>query len=296
LTVASRLLGDEALLDVASRAGDLITPDMLAADQTLDVLGGSAGTVLALLRLAEATGERRWVARAALAGERLLAAACPAASGGCAWRTMDRLRSGLSHGAAGIACALARLGAATGDERCLEAARRGVRFEAGLFDGRACNWNTVPPEERGPEDEMSSAWCYGAAGIGLTRLDMLSHPDIGLEKDELRQEVDAAVTGTLAADWRERDHICCGNFGRLELLWEGGRRLNRSAWQQEAMTKVDQLIQRASQEGHYQFLEEAPPEVWFSTLFLGEAGIGYQLLRLAAPDTLPSILMWNIVP
>ena len=49
--VISALLDDREMLSDAHRAAELITDDVIAADRQLDVLGGSAGAILGLLRL-----------------------------------------------------------------------------------------------------------------------------------------------------------------------------------------------------------------------------------------------------
>jgi lantibiotic modifying enzyme len=54
--------------------------------------------------------------------------------------------------------------------------------------------------------------------------------------------------------------------------------------------QLDQLA-RASQVGEYALQPQLPRRVADPTLFLGTAGIGYELLRLASPGTLPSVLL-----
>ena len=51
------LLQDDSILDDAHRCSELITDDLIAADRQLDVLGGSAGAILGLLRLHRQTGD-----------------------------------------------------------------------------------------------------------------------------------------------------------------------------------------------------------------------------------------------
>src|SRR5262249_4533065 len=72
LAVISRLLNDDDLLSDAHVAARLFTDDLIAADRQLDVIGGSAGAVLGLLRLYRDGASARVLARAEKCGEHLL--------------------------------------------------------------------------------------------------------------------------------------------------------------------------------------------------------------------------------
>ena len=72
LTVMSKSLGDDGLLADAHAASQLMTDDLIAADKRLDVIGGSAGAILCLLRLYRDTQADDVLARAVRCGEHLL--------------------------------------------------------------------------------------------------------------------------------------------------------------------------------------------------------------------------------
>jgi lantibiotic modifying enzyme len=63
----------------------------------------------------------------------------------------------------------------------------------------------------------------------------------------------------------------------------------RAAAEQQAA----EVVARAAQTGAYRLFANLPRQVWSPSLFVGTAGIGYQLLRLAHPETLPSVLLWE---
>jgi type 2 lantibiotic biosynthesis protein LanM len=73
LSVMSRLLNDDDLLDDACAAAELFTDDLIAADKHLDIMAGSAGGILGLLRLHRDSGAAGVLARATKCGEHLLA-------------------------------------------------------------------------------------------------------------------------------------------------------------------------------------------------------------------------------
>ena len=73
LTVMSKCLRDDDLLADAHAAAELFTDDLIAADKQLDVIGGSAGAILGLLRLYRDRQSGDVLRRATKCGEHLLA-------------------------------------------------------------------------------------------------------------------------------------------------------------------------------------------------------------------------------
>ncbi|EAU66483.1 type 2 lanthipeptide synthetase LanM, partial [Stigmatella aurantiaca] len=69
---SSALLGEPALLEDATRAAGLITPEGIEADAQFDVMSGVAGALLGLLALHQATGAVEALEKAKLCGEHLL--------------------------------------------------------------------------------------------------------------------------------------------------------------------------------------------------------------------------------
>jgi type 2 lantibiotic biosynthesis protein LanM len=296
LTLAATLTDEGSLLDAAAQAAGLIDPETLENDRIYDVMGGSAGAILALLTLSEATADHRWIQVARRAGERLLESSVAAKNGGRAWKTVaNKLRTGFSHGAAGIALALQRLSVLTGDASMDRLVKDALEFEAAHYLSSARNWACVATEDCGPgDDQLLTSWCYGAPGIGLARLALSSYNESHDVELLLTGDLTCAVEGTQRSDFSGFDHICCGNFGRIELLWEAGRRNRNADWSNAALTRADQLLRRAERDGRWHLLEELPAETHLPGLFLGEAGIGYQLLRLADPQRVPSVLMFAL--
>jgi type 2 lantibiotic biosynthesis protein LanM len=287
LVRSARLLDDDELLADALRAADLITPDLVAADEHLDVMSGSAGALLGLLAVHGETGERSVLERATLCGRLLLARRVVTGEGTRAWQTMgDRPLTGFSHGAAGIAYALLRLGAVTSDDAFVAAASEGIGYERSVFSSAVGNWPDLRPTALGREPTFVVRWCHGAAGIGLARLGGIEL----LDTDEVRQDVDAALAATHRCDGHDVDHLCCGNFGRIELLLQGGQKLRRPELNETATRMAAWSMARAGRVGAYR-LDGELGGAQSPSLFRGTAGIGYQLLRLAAPDTLPSALL-----
>ncbi len=287
LVHVSRLLDDPALLEDARRVADLITEDLIASDRVLDVVGGAAGALLSLLALHEARPDRRILEQAIACGGRLIEARTPTEAGLRAWVTDEGQRTtGFSHGTAGIAYALLRLYEHTRDARFFEAAEEAVAYEDTQYSPENRNW--VEFREPG-EPAYQWQWCHGAPGIGLARLGGLSV----LDTEQVREDIELAVQTTVEFGVRGVDHPCCGNLGRAELLLSAGRRLARPDLEEAARANAWRVVSRAERTGGFVLHSMLPKQVDNPGFFQGKAGIGYELLRMARPDLLPSVLLWE---
>lgn len=284
----ARLLGDADLADDAERASRLVSEEALKQDRALDVLGGSAGVILALLSLKRERPESDSLTRARAAAEHLLAQRVGSPS---AWPCSGGPPlTGYSHGAAGIAQALARLGAELGEATYLDAAAEGFAYERGLFSPAEANWPDLRPDVAldGKAAYMKT-WCHGAPGIGLARLAALAITSVR-DRAELRRELETALRTTLACGLGAVDNLCCGNLGRADILLLSGVRLGREDLVSAAGEIVHAVVHRARREGAYRLFQSFQSRVFNPGLFQGAAGIGYGLLRFVRP-ALPSVLL-----
>jgi len=284
LAVAARLLGDPSLRARAEALASRLTVERIAAETQTDVECGLAGTLLGLLSLpaAEATS-----LRARACGERLLALQVPT-SGGAAWPTADgRALAGFAHGAAGVAYALARLHALTGEPALAEAVHRAWQHERALYSASERNWPLV----RGGGGTLNIiAWCHGAPGLALAR----AMTPKALRDEPFADEIRTAVDTTARAPMGRFDHLCCGNLGRADILLTLGRRLRAPGLVVAAEATALRVAEQVQARGRlgvrtagFQWRVALPG------LFDGLSGIGYALLRAAAPAALPSVLAFE---
>jgi lantibiotic modifying enzyme len=283
------LLDEEALLVDARRAASLVTPARIAADRQFDVLGGAAGAILGLLTLYEATRDTVALERAAACGRHLLARRVPSVAGFRAWPTAgDRLLTGFSHGAAGIAYALLRLAAATGEYAFRDAAEEAVIYERSVYLPEKGNWPDLRDgAEKAREAPTAMGWCHGAPGIGLARVGGLCH----LDTPDVRRDIDAALAATERSGLHAEDHLCCGSLGRADFLLEAGLRLQRPDSVACAQAIGAAVAFRATERGCYAL--GAVDGSCVPGLFKGISGVGFQLLRLGCPERVPSVLLWQ---
>lgn len=107
------------------------------------------------------------------------------------------------------------------------------------------------------------------------------------------EDVAVAVETTKTCDGWDVDHLCCGHLGRIDVLLTAGQKLSRPELSQLARERAAWVVIRARRLGAYRLFANLPPRVFCPGLFQGVAGIGYELLRLANPEALPSVLLWE---
>ena len=294
LTQLGSLWQDEALLDEAMAYTEGLA-ELIAQDELLDWIAGSAGCAVSLLRLNEVRPDPRLIPLVRACGERLLEKAEPHGQG-LGWRMPlagDRALAGLSHGAAGIALALLHVAEATGEEKFRRAAEQGLAFERGLFVAERQNW---PDLRAGAAEGMDAstghfmqAWCHGAPGIGMARLAGLPFMD----DDQIRAEIDTTVRSTEHHGLGQNHCLCHGDVGNLQLPAMAGRALDREDWLGSAGRLAGGVLDSIQRDG---LLFGLPGNVETPGLMTGLAGVAYGLARLAAPERIPSILTLESVP
>jgi lantibiotic modifying enzyme len=129
-----------------------------------------------------------------------------------------------------------------------------------------------------------SAWCHGAPGIGMARLASLAH----LDDAEIRAEIDTALKTTLEKGFGGNHSLCHGDLGNLELLLQASLTLEDFPGQDRIDYLATVILDSIDRHG---WLCGIHLGVETPGLMTGLAGIGYQLLRLAASDRVPSVLL-----
>lgn len=288
------------------------------ADRSLDVIGGAAGAIPVLLRLAQLLDMPDAVISAHALGDQLLRTARRWPEG-WSWSPyvagQARDLTGYAHGAAGIGAGLLELWAASGLPAYRYAAEQAFAYEMHFVDPATGNWldlrnPTLGEAQRDPsslaalrsmlregqavpayQPHSIVAWCHGAPGITMTR---------ARASVLLRLPVYAAATARGARVTIERirrnsiqsaaqDYsLCHGSFGACEALLIAADALGEPDFAQVAADHIEEAVA-----GHRNGDAEWASGAWRGapdpSLMLGEAGIGHFLLRITDPAT-PSIL------
>jgi len=284
--------------------------------ETTEVLWGTAGIGFVLLSIGRHVMGDYALELAAQAGDWLLAVAHRTPDG-LRWdpgegpsREYPYLREiwfpNFAHGTAGIAAYLARLGAATSDQRYLDAARLAATWilTTCRTDGDTCAARHHEPSAhpgdigigpvRAPDDDApmyTMGWCHGPPGLGwfFRELHVATGEPIWAEW------VARTARGIRRSGIPERrepgfwDNVgrCCGSAGVTEYFLDLHQWRNDPGDLAFAVEIVDDLLQRAIVDddgmrwSNVEFRADPPDLPPETTFFQGASGIGSTLLRLA---------------
>jgi lantibiotic modifying enzyme len=134
-----------------------------------------------------------------------------------------------------------------------------------------------------------TGWCHGAPGIGLAR--MAGQRLANTEDTDTC--ITAAMKTTLEAPVSGRDHLCCGNTGRMDILLCHSIKKQDNTLKEIILSMAGQIIERAQRTGRFDLFPPGGEEMFNPGFFLGLSGIGYAFLRLACPAKFPSVLTFD---
>jgi hypothetical protein len=280
-------------------------------DSYMDIISGAAGVIPALIHIYE---ENKFDVALDLAfnlAEDLIDRAhlepC-----GWSWETMKRttIRNlcGFAHGSSGIGHSFIELYKITLNDYYLYCAEQAFSYDRQFFNDKINNWpdfryfelidytfyNRIDELKKALIDNKllsskvsyMSAWCHGAPGIGLSRLNAFEF----LKNDVYKQESVNACKGTInSLNQADNNYsLCHGIGGNCETLIIGSKILDDENYYNIALTKALEGIEQ------YENKDLSWPcgtsgGQQDPSLLLGEAGIGYFLLRLY-DDNIPSVL------
>ena len=289
LTHAATLWADATLLEAIEGLVPWIAP-LVECDEKNDIVSGNAGLLLAMLSLHCLDHKEESLSLALRCGERLLHRA-HRERGGLCWKGSSGIAlTGFSHGASGIAYALLRLGAVSGDARFTHAGKEALNFERSHFLPTSGNWADMRkldlhlPQADTGDRPLMCAWCNGASGIGLSRLLIRNL----IEDSELDDELEIALKTTLAKGFGKNHSLCHGDVGNLEFLSKAAEFDSFSHLKHHADCIANAILSSIDEHG---WICGVPNHFEALGLMTGITGIGYGLMRHTHPDMVPSILM-----
>ncbi|MFL5663567.1 MAG: type 2 lanthipeptide synthetase LanM family protein [Ktedonobacteraceae bacterium] len=304
LTHLAAIWNDPSLLQEAEELAQLIS-GWIEKDEMFDLVDGAAGCIACLLTLYAVAPSPEILLIAVQCGEHLLAHAHTMPEG-VGWKTklQDVPLAGFAHGVAGIAWSLLRLAEVSGQERFREIALQALAYERSLFSSQQRNWhdmrkrlavNTPEQQEQGapaqaPEVHYGMSWNHGAPGVALGRLISLPYLDDAFT----RAEIETALETTLANGFGychelvgPNHSLLHGDCGNLETVLLAAQTLRTPELHEHLQRLMAHLLESMHQRG---WVMGIPLNIETPGLLLGLAGIGYQCLRLAEPEGVPSIL------
>jgi len=288
----SEFLNDSSFVDDALELEKVITPSIISNDRNFDILSGSAGCILALLLLHKHTGQNGLPEKAIACGNHLVENLANDANGNSGWKTHGGLMlTGFSHGQAGIAFSLVKLYEATGNEKYREAAEKAIVYENSLFSPEHKNWPDLRhyTYQKNTGAQFMNSWCHGAPGIGIARMGVQPW----LNSPQTENDIQNALSTTGKTPVSGRDHLCCGNLGRIDIMLSAALKRKDDELLKTAYQQVQQVLNRKGVNGHFTLFSDPIEGFYNPGFFQGMSGIGYELIRLAYPEKLPSVLAFE---
>ncbi|WP_280771568.1 type 2 lanthipeptide synthetase LanM family protein [Salipaludibacillus daqingensis] len=260
--------------ELINRAEDhLETVDQVLSfeDHEPDFVSGLSGLVVCCLNAFEKTGRNKFKETAVRASI-LLAEKIERMT-----LTFENPGPGLAHGTAGYLWALSKSAVVTDDLTVARALTKLMTFEAGTIQE-----GTLPASYGGAKHDGGSRcfWCHGAPGIALATV-MRNERTPGTE--ERMEKLLAAVSeeGLLSSHC-----LCHGTLGNIDIMLSAAKQLSEDRWYVKALRMGHDVLAEKESRGWRSGLHRYAEMDGF---MLGQTGIGYGLMRLAAP-WIPSVL------
>lgn len=227
-------------------------------DQEFDLLGGTAGLLLAITQLYRQHGKYKVLKKIALSLGDYLAENRTNREGTVYWpskntRNVADVLKGFAHGLSGYLLVFYRLKHLFSTDRYDQIIQEVLKTEQRVMD----------------REHRTTSWCKGYVGLGISRMKMLEleeQPDVWAELETCKREV-------LDGLFRHNDYsLCHGLIGSLDFLLE----LNRKGWLDTREKKLlDDVINR-----FFQSFELDHFHPYKISLFTGLSGILYLIQRL----------------
>lgn len=266
-----------------------------------DLINGYAGTIVGLLIVHEKTKDNRILPVIEAYAEKLLDKASFGKYGVYWDRASTQIRGlcGFSHGTAGIGYAYLQLGYYFKNPAFYFLAEMAFAYENQFYNPKAKNW---PDFRKGFYDEDSlaefrtayekndrdhfmshgnmKAWCHGSPGIGLSRVSAAE-----LLGDKYLPDLKNAVQSTIDSLGYEMESstytLCHGVGGNSLLLFEAKDLLPELNYNELLENAADQAIKQFDTIGFYYSGLAMHRTSGGTSLFMGDAGVGYFMLALS---------------
>lgn len=273
-------LGDGALIAEAESILLSIPEAQLEGVVEPDVIAGLAGILSVMDAVYTLRPSISLLHKIAFVSERLIQRALTTSHGSLEWKLANgETLVGFAHGSAGIGAALCRAARRLKSASVEKAAIAALANERVYFNEEVGNW----PDMRNNElhNFAAPSWCHGATGIALS---YAFAPHIASTD---RSEAEARAFKLIRSEAEREDvvqSLCCGEAGFLDFLTV----CEKSPERQNLLTS---LLRRICLQRNHQYFATVASKVSLPGLFVGNAGLAYQLLRCVSPKSVSSILL-----
>lgn len=268
------ITGEKKYLDHAEKHFAAIKK-YLPQDENYDLLSGNAGAAIAALKLYQIKKECAEPAEeyltVAVEIEKNLWKHRQIMENGCGWKLscVERPLAGMAHGNSGFLMVYAALYQITGNREYLKKINALCDYENSLYSEEKENWLDL----RSPEDEkkVMNAWCHGAPGILLARLEL----EKIRENHDTEEDMKRASHSLFCGNEDGKICICHGLAGRILIMKKYLEQHKNPEFRKIYNQKIRELIFMMEQEDNLNASETRNP-----AFMNGISGVAYALLKI----------------
>jgi type 2 lantibiotic biosynthesis protein LanM len=271
LKTSAIILDDHATERFASDFLLSFDDKVIASDHRLDLLGGSAGLIVAASTFVERTPEL--IELIDKSAKHLMSQRVPTTLGPRMWLHAKDVPPliGLAHGSSGIALALMHAANITGNSEYADAVAESMQYEDMVFNHRLQGWPDFRlPKNSTGDHPVSGNWCNGSSGLGLARIATARNESDAMV---IRNAANLSSAGYIP---NQLSHLCCGNLGRAVFISKAAIFLNDEKLGNISNQMFNDL---AKQVINNQVDLGWPTSLTIPSFHQGLAGIGYFLLK-----------------
>ncbi len=308
-TLTKNQIYKKASVEIALKADVFLKGENLK----YDLLVGPPGCIIGLLHIYEATKENKILEVLDLYVATVLDNLYSSEAGIYWNRGKDYIHGlcGFSHGAAGMAYIFLELGHYFNNDSFLWLAEQIFKYENSYYDAKNSNWpdyrksiykegdykDFIKKYEEKQFDFFTkggdmNAWCHGAAGIGLSRARAIECLHDEQYKTDLQNAIYKVIQSNIEPNQKIRElyGLCHGACGNAEIFVDAFEILKDNKLKKYAEQIADNAIVEEKKYGGYLSGYSTSNEQNDTSLFMGNAGIAYFMLRMNDSTKTESVL------
>lgn len=259
----------------------------------IEYLNGIVGTLFVLLELHSVINEK-WILKKVDFFLKYILENSFYSSKGLYWDYLPQYTQplcGFSHGCSGVGFLFIQLGNYFKNNAFYYIAEQAFLYESQFYSRKYNNWLDL---RKGFENSDLDAWCHGAVGIGLARIEYCK---IKKEKKivmDLNHAIAKSINTSQIDNPYDSFSLCHGLGGNADLLIETFKLTGKTSYLRQAENLALRAAMYKTENNFYLSGYTAANKIEDLSLFMGNAGIGYFLLRVLFPHKVPTVLAPHI--
>lgn len=290
LKTCGELLDEPGYLNLIQNVVEHL-PDIVAKDESLDIIGGAAGMILCLHDAqAYINSVTLKVAVQSCVNQIFKIYPDPAQLPKADFQASGQPLLGFSHGVSGFIYALQIARLYMSDDFIVDWIQKALAYERQYYSEENNNWPDFRSHEKsahrpsGNDRRYITAWCHGAPGIFLSRLGLKLY---GYQDRYIEIEMRQAVQNLMDCGFISNNYcLCHGILGNFDILLLAAKHGYVSY--EQIHNIQEEILKRVNTDGMELNFGIGPLDI--PSLMIGGAGVAYGLMRIAYFNEVSSLL------